>query len=311
MCLENKNTKTKPDTGGFAAGQKWRGTKGHIWEVIAVKNGYPLTRQFTRPAGEYDYGGTEVSDLDREGRWAGNPEDSASLISPVEQAEAPLEIAVGKRYRARGGKVFAITGTNGGSLFAGDAPSVDGSDTNRLFHRDGRHFYSKGELDLVALAEAEVPPVVVGVGTAATGGDRGAFWMVWRDGGESPKQKHASEEKVKAEARRLGYLFPTATFHVLMATGAVVPVKSDTVDMSGQAVGTVLRTRGGWLVHYLGDRRDYEDLEQRGAEAHLSCRVRRVDSPTAGVESWIRKDGKANRGGGAGLGDVVAVVSKA
>lgn len=45
------------------------------------------------------------------------------------------------------------------------------------------------------------------------------FWMVWRDGGGSPRYQHDSEESARVEAERLARAHG-GTFHVLECTAS-------------------------------------------------------------------------------------------
>ena len=42
------------------------------------------------------------------------------------------------------------------------------------------------------------------------------FWMVWNEGGNTPRMKHYNEQAARNEAERLARLNPGQIFHVLV-----------------------------------------------------------------------------------------------
>lgn len=49
------------------------------------------------------------------------------------------------------------------------------------------------------------------------------FWLVWREGNQSPKFKHPTEESARTEAERLATLHPGEVFHVLTSVATCRP----------------------------------------------------------------------------------------
>lgn len=224
-------------------------------------------------------------------------EKANDLIEEV--ADEVPALAAGQRWRTNDGTEVTIrasaVGNGSGEYFA-----IEGG-TPGWWYKSHRRVKTEHTPGTWQLGHRDSLVELIAAGSA--------FWMVWRDGGESPKRKHETEEAAKAEARRLGRLFAGTTFHVLKAVGAVVPEvkKSDTVSLAPVTHGAVLRTRGGKLVHYITNRYPEDDAEFRPGEHALVCSVRYLDG---GAENWIRLDGKAHRDGSTCPDDIVAIVSK-